>query len=486
MVDRPTRKGDAVALTALVLAAGEGTRMKSKHCKVVHEVLGKPLVWWSVRSAREAGADRVIVVVGNGADEVRAIFADDPSVEFVEQKERLGTGHAVRVVRDAIGAFQGPTVVLYGDTPLVRAETIRALVDHSKAGHYACTVLTMDPPDPTGYGRIVRDESGEIAAIVEHKDCTPEQLLITESNSGIYCFCGGRLTENVDKITNDNVQGEYYITDMLGIYKEMGEPVSAIKAPEYSELLGVNSRSQLAVATAVMQERINQRLMAEGVTMLSPSQVWVGPDVQVGRDTVLMPQTYLWGSTTIGEDCVIGPNTRLTNCQVGNGASVEETVGYDTTIDDECTVGPRAYLRPGTHLMPGAHVGTHVEIKNSTIGAGSKVPHLSYIGDTTMGSGVNIGAGSITCNYDGVFKHRTTIGNDVFVGSDTMMVAPVELGDGALVGASSCITSDVPAGAIALERSEQVVLKGAATKRMASLRDQKAAQLLKAQQAKQA
>ena len=228
------------------------------------------------------------------------------------------------------------------------------------------------------------------------------------------------------------------------------------------------------MATKVMQNRINGQLMDAGVTMLSPSQVWVGPEVTVGRDTELLPQTMLWGNTSIGEDCVVGPNTRLTNVVVGDGSSVEETVGYDTVIDEGVTVGPRAYLRPGTHLCDGAHVGTHVEIKNSTIGAGSKVPHLSYIGDTSMGSGVNIGAGSITCNYDGVFKHRTTIGNDVFIGSDTMMVAPVEIGDGALVGASSCITRNVPAGALAVERNDQVMIEGYATARMAKLKEQKA------------
>jgi bifunctional UDP-N-acetylglucosamine pyrophosphorylase/glucosamine-1-phosphate N-acetyltransferase len=254
----------------------------------------------------------------------------------------------------------------------------------------------------------------------------------------------------------------------------MGEPVSALLAEDDSELLGVNSRVQLAQVTKIMQRRINEQLMASGVTMLDPDQVWVGPEVSVGQDSELLPQTMLWGSTSIGADCVIGPNTRLTNVRIADGASVEETVGYDTVIESGVTVGPRAYLRPGTHLLAGAHVGTHVEIKNSTIGEGSKVPHLSYIGDTTMGSGVNIGAGSITCNYDGVYKHRTTIGDDVFVGSDTMMVAPVNIGDGALVGASSCITRDVPAGALAMERSEQVMLKGYATARMNRLKEQKA------------
>ena len=460
-------------MTAIILAAGEGTRMKSRHPKVAHKLLDKPLVWWPVNAARQAGADRIVVVVGHGADEVRAIFANDPDVECVEQTERLGTGHAMMCVRDAIGAFHGPTVVLYGDTPLMRAETIANLVEHTKAGHYACTVLTMSPADPTGYGRIKRDADGNVMAIIEHKDCTPEeQATLTECNSGIYCFCGRRLSENIDKIDNNNAQGEYYLTDMVGIYREIGEPVSALLAEDDSELLGVNSRVQLAQVPKIMQRRINEGLMASGVTMLDPDQVWVGPEVTVGQDTELLPQTMLWGTTSIGSDCVVGPNTRLTNVRVGDGSSVEETVGFDTVIDEDVTVGPRAYLRPGTHLCAKAHVGTHVEIKNSTIGAGSKVPHLSYIGDTQMGSGVNIGAGSITCNYDGVHKHSTLIGNDVFVGSDTMMVAPVSIGDGALIGASSCITKDVPADALAIERSEQRIVKGYAKERRERLKRQ--------------
>ncbi len=462
-------------MTAIVLAAGEGTRMKSRHPKVAHKLLDRPLVWWPVNAARKAGADRIVVVVGHGADEVRAIFANDSDVECVEQTKRLGTGHAMMSVRDALGDFEGPTVVLYGDTPLMRAETIANLVEHTKSGHYACTVLTMSPSDPTGYGRIKRDTNGEVLAIIEHKDCTPEeQATLTECNSGIYCFCGRRLSENIDKIDNNNAQGEYYLTDMVGIYREMGEPVSALLATDDSELLGVNSRIQLAQVTKIMQRRINEELMASGVTMLDPDQVWVGAEVSVGQDSELLPQTMLWGNTHIGRDCIIGPNTRLTDTSVADGASVEETVALQTIIEANVTVGPRAYLRPGAHLLEGSHVGTHVEIKNSTIGRGSKVPHLSYIGDTTMGEGVNIGAGSITCNYDGVFKHHTTIGDNVFVGSDTMMVAPVTLGDGALVGASSCITSDVPAGALAVERSEQVVLKGYAVTRMERLKQIKA------------
>ena len=313
-------------MTAIILAAGEGTRMKSRHPKVAHKLLDKPLVWWPVNAARKAGADRIVVVVGHGADEVRAIFANDSDVECVEQAERLGTGHAMMCVQKALGDFHGPTVVLYGDTPLMRAETISNLVEHTKAGHFACTVLTMSPADPTGYGRIKRDAEGNVLAIVEHKDCTPEeQATLTECNSGIYCFCGRRLSENLGKIGNNNAQGEYYLTDMVGIYAEMGEPVSAICAPDFTELLGVNSRNQLSTATMIIQERINSRLMAEGVTMLNPSMVWVGPEVTVGRDTELLPMTMLWGTTSIGDGALVGASSCITHDVPADALAIERS-----------------------------------------------------------------------------------------------------------------------------------------------------------------
>ncbi|SEH51309.1 MULTISPECIES: bifunctional UDP-N-acetylglucosamine diphosphorylase/glucosamine-1-phosphate N-acetyltransferase GlmU [Atopobiaceae] len=453
-------------VTAIVLAAGEGTRMKSRHPKVMHRMLGKPLAWWAVNSARKAGIERIVLVVGNGSDEVRSYFSADKDVEFVEQTERLGTGHAVRVVRDALGGFGGPVVVLSGDSPLVRPETIEALVAKSTSEHNACTVLTMTPPDVTGYGRVQTDESDAVQGIIEHKDCTPEQReKLLECNSGVYCFCGRRLSQNIDKVGNDNVQGEYYLTDMVGIYVGMGEPVACVHCDDYSELLGVNSRIQLAQATKIMQRRINEGLMARGVTMLDPDQVWVGPEATIGQDCVLLPQTFVWGKTSVGCDCTIGPNSRLENATVGNGCTVDETIIVDSSIDDDVNCGPRAYLRGGTHFCKGAKAGTHVELKNSTVGEGSKVPHLSYIGDTTMGAGVNIGGGSITCNYDGVHKNKTFIGDGAFIGSDTMMVAPVSIGADAITGASSCITKDVPAGALAIERSDEKIIAGYAAKR---------------------
>ena len=454
-----------MALTAFVLAAGEGTRMKSSHPKTVHRMLGRPLVAWPVLAAREAGADRVVVVTGAGAAEVNAVV-EELGCDIVEQAERLGTGHATRLAVEAAGIADGVVVVLYGDSPLLRAETIRRLADQVEERHLAAALLTMEPPDPTGYGRIVFDDAGNVAAIVEHRDATPDQReRLTVCNPGVYAFDAAVLARLIGRIDNDNAQGEYYLTDMVALLRREGLPVAAVPVEDDLETLGVNSRAQLAEATKVMQRRINGRLMAEGVTMLDPDLVWVGPDAEVGRDTELWPMTYLLGATIVGEACVIGPNTRLTNVVCGDRCTLDETVASFSELESDVTCGPRAYLRPGTVLKAGAHVGTSVEIKNSTIGEGSKVPHLSYIGDTDMGAGVNVGAASVTCNYDGYAKHRTTIGDNVFIGSDTMMVAPVAIGNGAVTGAASCITQDVPEDALALERSRQRNLEGYAKRR---------------------
>ena len=458
-------------MTAIILAAGEGTRMKSRHPKVMHKLLDRPLVSWVTRAARNAGADRIIVVVGNGAEEVRAHLASETDVECVEQAERLGTGHATRVAIEAAGVTEGPVVVLNGDLPLIESKTIRAFADSVAGGEHACAVLTMTPPDPFGYGRIELAPDGSVERIVEQKDCTPEQdANLLECNAGCYAFDGALLCEHIGEVGCDNAQHEYYLPDMVQILRAHGHATTITHCPDYVEGLGVNSRIQLAELTALAQEKINRTLMASGVTMLDPKTVWVGPDVEVGRDTELLPMTMLWGQTKVGEGCAVGPNTRLANTSVGNNVTIEETVCTDVTIDDDVTCGPRAYLRGGAHVLRGAHIGTHVELKNTVVGEGSKVPHLSYIGDCQMGARVNIGGGSITCNYDGVHKSRTTIGDDVFIGSDTMMVAPVTIGAGAITGASSCITKDVPADALAVERSEQFIKEGYASKRLERLR----------------
>lgn len=458
-------------MTAIILAAGEGTRMKSRHPKVMHKLLDRPLVSWVTRAARNAGADRIIVVVGNGAEEVRAHLASETDVECVEQAERLGTGHATRVAIEAAGVTEGPVVVLNGDLPLIESDTIRAFADSVADGEHACAILTMTPPDPFGYGRVELAADGTVERIVEQKDCTPEQdKNLLECNAGCYAFDGALLAKHIGEVGCDNAQHEYYLPDMVQILREHGHATTITHCDDYVEGLGVNSRVQLAELTELAQQKINRRLMASGVTMLDPKTVWVGPDVTVGRDTELLPMTMLWGKTTIGEGNVIGPNTRLTDVTVGDNNSLEETVGVNVTFDDNITCGPRAYLRGGAHVLSGAHIGTHVELKNTVVGRGSKVPHLSYIGDCTMGDHVNIGGGSITCNYDGVHKSRTTIGDGAFIGSDTMMVAPVNIGAGAITGASSCITKDVPADALAVERSEQFMKEGYASKRLERLR----------------
>ena len=455
---------DTPQLTGIILAAGEGTRMKSKHAKVVHEVLGRPMILWVVEAAREAGCTRIVVVVGSHADEVRALLAGESDVECVEQTERLGTGHAIRVALEQTGIAEGPVLVLCGDTPLLRGATLARLVEVATASSDAQALggalLTMEYADPTGYGRVTTGADGLAERIVEQKDCTPEQAKVTTCNAGVYCFDAALLAAHVGELSPNNAQGEYYITDLVSILREAGSPMAALNCEDADELMGVNSRVQLAQATRVMQARINEALMAQGVTMVDPTSVWVGPDVRIGRDTTILPQVMLMGATVIGEDCVIGPNTRLTDTRVGTASVLDETVAIGAIVDDNVECGPRAYLRPGAHMMDGSKAGTHVEIKKSTIGRGSKVPHLSYVGDATIGEGVNLGAGTITCNYDGCNKWATTVGDRTFVGSSTMLVAPVNVGSDCTVGAGSVITADVPDGALAVARGRQIVKEG--------------------------
>ena len=442
--------------SALILAAGAGTRMKSSKPKVAHEILGKPLVRWVVDAAHSAGIDSVVIIVGHGRDQVEPLLSD---TTMVVQEEQLGTAHAVLVAREALAGKSGSLVVLTGDSPLVRPSTIEDLVRTREENNAAVVVLTMEASDPFGYGRIVRDDAGDVVEIVEQKDCTPEQATITECNSGFYCFDIELLFSALEEVSTDNAQGEYYLTDVLGIARKRGQRVLAFKAEDPTECLGVNSRIQLAQATRILQQRINEAHMAAGVTMMDPSTTWIGPDVSIEQDVELLPMTFLLGATSIATGSVIGPNTRLTDVVVGKDCVVEETVGIETTMEQGVTCGPRAYLRPGTYLCEHAKAGTHVEIKKSTIGPGSKVPHLSYIGDATLGSNVNIGAGSITCNYDGEKKWPTTIGDNCFVGSDVMMVAPVNLGENSLIGAGSVITKDVSAGALGLGRARQTEIE---------------------------
>lgn len=456
-------------VNAIVLAAGQGTRMKSRHAKVCHTILGKPLVWWSVDACRKAGAERIFVVVGHQSEEVRACLEGSPDIIFVEQTEQLGTGHAVKCVADSVDTFGGPVIICYGDSPLIQANTLLKMRSQRGDAHAAAVLLSMTPPNPYGYGRIILRDDQSVERIVEEKDATEEQRSITCCNAGVYVCCGRRLKQYIGELEANNAQHEFYLTDMVDVYNKNGEQVLVHEAASYTEALGVNTRAQLAEAGRLLQTRINAHWMSEGVSMWDPSQVWIGPEVTLQNDVELMPQTYLLGTTHVEHDACIGPNCRITNSHIGAHARIDESVVIDSQVDANVSMGPRAYIRPQTHICEGAHVGTHVEIKKSTIGKSSKVPHLSYIGDTQMGERVNIGAGSITCNYDGAHKHATHIGDDVFIGSDTMMVAPVNIGDGAITGASSCITRDVPAQSLALERSKQEIIDGYAARRREKL-----------------
>mgnify|MGYP002330382667 CR=1 FL=1 len=438
---------------AIVLAAGAGTRMKSKKPKVVHEVLGKPLVRWVVDAAHAAGVTQVATVVGHAREQVIPLVEGDTQV--VVQEVQNGTAGAVLACADAFAGFDGSLSVLTGDCPLIKPETIARLAQVRDENNAAVVVLTMKLDDPTGYGRIIRDADGQVERIVEQKDATPDEAAVNECNSGFYCFDARALFDALGQVDDDNAQGEFYLTDVLAICRAAGRPVLALPTDDPSECLGVNSRAQLAEATKFAQRRINAAHLAAGVTMIDPDQVWIGPDVVIEQDVELLPQTFLMGSTSVGEDSVIGPNSRLTDTVVGRGCTVDETVAVEALIDDGASCGPRAYLRPAAHLCEGAKAGTHVEIKKSTVGKGSKVPHLSYIGDATIGEDVNIGAGSITCNYDGKKKWPTTIGDNVFVGCNTNFVPPVTVGDGAYIAAATTVTEDIPADAMAIGRSRQ-------------------------------
>jgi bifunctional UDP-N-acetylglucosamine pyrophosphorylase/glucosamine-1-phosphate N-acetyltransferase len=430
--------------------------MKSEKPKVIHEVLGTPLIQLAAGAAASAGADRIVAIVGHKSDIVTAALP--AGVESVYQSDRTGTAKAVATAHQALADETGYLLVMYGDMPLLRPETLRQLCDvcHGKA----MAVLTATVENPSGYGRILRDHDGAIIDIVEDKDAASEVLAIHEINTGIYCFALDGLFDRLGRIGNDNAQKEYYLTDMVKVCRAEGAEVTTLQLTDPAEGGGVNSRAQLAEANAVLQRRVNERWMNEGVTIVAPDLVWISPDCEIAPDTEILPMTTIAAKSHIASGAVIGPSTRIYGSTVGAGSVIEESVVRDSTVGENCTVGPRAYLRPGTVLCDGAKVGTSVEIKKSVIGPGSKVPHLSYIGDAELGGRVNVGAGSITCNYDGAAKHATVIGDDVFLGSNTMLVAPVTLGDGAVTGAGSTITDDVPADALALGRALQVNKEG--------------------------
>jgi len=442
-------------VASIILAAGKGTRMKSRLPKVLHGICGKPMLSHVISAASAAGVHRNIVVIGHGAEMVRQKIGS--AVEWVEQVEQLGTGHAVMQAETSLADFQGNVLILCGDTPLITSETLTQLMQNHESAGNAATVLTAVMDDPAGYGRIVRDGHGIVQEIVEHKDATAEQRQITEINTGIYCFDAARLFACLKQISPANAQGEYYLTDVLAILKSQGQKIGAAAVRDSLETLGINNRVQLAEAEKIMRLQILYRLMMDGVTIVDPANTYIDEGVTIGADSVVYPGTVIEGKCSIGPECEIGPYSRLRDVEVGRRAIIQNSIIIESLIGDEVTIGPFAYIRPGTVLEDSVKVGDFVEIKKSVVGKGSKVPHLSYVGDAEIGEKVNIGAGTITCNYDGVKKWKTTIGSNSFVGSNTNFVAPVEVGENAIIGAGSTVTKSVPDGALCVERSKQII-----------------------------
>ena len=437
----------------LILAAGNGTRMKSSKSKVLHTVLGKTLLGYVIDMAKDAGADEVAVVVGKNADEIKAVT----DVPTYLQTEQLGTGHAVASAKAFLESDDDANVVvLCGDTPLLTAATIHALIEQHELQQNEATVMTAVLADPTGYGRIIRDNVGRFLRNVEQRDASPAEQKIQEINTGVYCFRAKSLLDSLSQLKNNNAQGEYYLTDVSGILRQNGSPVGIKQADNFEEFLGVNTKVQLAEAATVMQKRLNNQHMLNGVIIADPAATYIYPDVEIGADTVVLPGCMIESGTRIGAECVIGPQTRLVNMQVGDRVTIQNSVAMDSGVGDDTDVGPFAYIRPHSAIGKHVKVGDFVEVKNATIGDGTKASHLTYIGDADVGANVNFGCGTVTVNYDGKAKARTTVADDVFVGCNTNLIAPVSVGAGAYIAAGSTITEDVPAKNLGIARARQV------------------------------
>ena len=440
-------------ICALILAAGMGTRMKSSLPKVLHTVNGISMIEQVIRLCREAGCNDVAAITGFQGALVRETVGD--GISYVEQKEQLGTGHAVMQAADYLKNHTGYVLVICGDTPLLRAETIRRLIDECREAKAAAAVLTAVMDDPFGYGRVLRDDAGHMTRIVEQKDGTPDELAVREINTGTYCFEISSLLAALPKLNCQNAQGEYYLTDVFEILIQSGQIVLPIVAPDADETMGVNSRAQLAAASAILRRRKAEALMAEGVTLIDPAAVYIEQDVEIGRDTVIYPGTILQGKVIIGQNCVIGPDTQLTNVRCGNGNRLNRVYAHDCTMGDDNEIGPFVHLRPDTKLANGVKIGNFVEVKNSNVGNGTKLPHLIYCGDSDLGENVNFGCGTVTVNFDGKEKHRCQIDDHAFIGCNTNLVAPVHIGERAFTAAGSTITKDVPAKALSVARAKQ-------------------------------
>ncbi|MEC1689658.1 bifunctional UDP-N-acetylglucosamine diphosphorylase/glucosamine-1-phosphate N-acetyltransferase GlmU [Bacillus mojavensis] len=439
---------------AVVLAAGQGTRMKSKLYKVLHPVCGKPMVEHVVDEALKLSLTKLVTIVGHGAEEVKKQLGDKS--EYALQAEQLGTAHAVKQAQPFLADEKGVTIVICGDTPLLTAETMEAMLKEHTQKEAKATILTAVAEDPTGYGRIIRGESGAVQKIVEHKDASEEERLVTEINTGTYCFDNEALFRAIDQVSNDNVQGEYYLPDVIEILKNEGETVAAYQTGNFQETLGVNDRVALSQAELFMKERINKRHMQNGVTLIDPMNTYISPEAVIGSDTVIYPGTVIKGEVQIGEDTIIGPHTEIMNSSIGNRTVVKQSVVNNSKVGNDVNIGPFAHIRPDSVIGNEVKIGNFVEIKKTQFGDRSKASHLSYVGDAEVGKDVNLGCGSITVNYDGKNKYLTKIEDGAFIGCNSNLVAPVTVGEGAYVAAGSTVTEDVPGKALAIARARQV------------------------------
>ncbi|NLZ48357.1 MAG: bifunctional UDP-N-acetylglucosamine diphosphorylase/glucosamine-1-phosphate N-acetyltransferase GlmU [Clostridiales bacterium] len=442
---------------AVILAAGEGKRMKSDKPKVLHKVCGKEMVNHVIDTMRAADLEEVNVIVGKGAEEVKA-ETESRKVSYSLQDKQLGTGHAVMCTKDFLQGKKGVVAVFTGDAPLIREETVRKLINFQEEGNYSAVILTSIVDNPKGYGRVIR-EGNSVGRIVEDKDCSSEEAKVNEINAGMYAFDIENLLESLDKLTNNNAQGEYYLTDVIGILKQEGKAVGALVI-DFEETLGVNSRVELSQAERIMRERINNKHMNNGVTIIDPLNTYIDSDVEIEKDVLIYPGNVLQGKTVIKSGVVLYPNNRIENSIIGEGTVVQSSVILESTIGENTTVGPYAYIRPESHIGSNVRIGDFVEIKKSTIGDKTKVSHLTYIGDAEVGSNCNFGCGTVVVNYDGRKKYKTKIGDNVFIGCNTNLVAPVELKDNSYTAAGSTITEEVPEGSLAIARAKQINKEG--------------------------
>ncbi|EAD5680549.1 bifunctional UDP-N-acetylglucosamine diphosphorylase/glucosamine-1-phosphate N-acetyltransferase GlmU [Listeria innocua] len=438
---------------AVVLAAGQGTRMKSKLYKVLHPVCGKPMVEHVVDQISTLDVDKVVTIVGHGAEKVQEHLAGKS--EFVKQDEQLGTAHAVLQAKSELAGKDGVTLVVCGDTPLIEASTMEALLKYHHEKRAKATILTTVIEDPTGYGRIIRDDLGIVEKIVEHKDATEKEQRISEINTGTYCFDNKALFEALENVSNDNVQGEYYLPDVIKILKDADEVVAAYKMESFEESLGVNDRIALAEASKLMQRRINENHMRNGVTLVNPENTYIDIDVKIGQDTVIEPGVMLRGKTVIGGDCVVTSGSEIVSSVIGERVHVRNSSIFESKVGDDVQIGPYAHLRPESDIHNHVKIGNYVETKKAVVGEGTKLPHFIYMGDAEIGKNVNVGCGSIAVNYDGKNKAKTIIGDNVFVGCNSNLIAPVKVGDRAFIAAGSTITKDVPEDALGIARAKQ-------------------------------